>query len=164
MWDQNSIDGYKLLDPTQGQRPNNGNGLLAPTSSLSTPNPTTAPSAKVLVAANGGSDLIYVPDHDRATVQKVVDILSKQNYTSGLFVDDSFGPIPGTLPLSSINLKGSAQTPTPTIVLNFKTFSIDPNNPAQTQVEIADTGLQQGQGMHGSFGKGDTYNNRPVGK
>lgn len=27
------------------------------------------------------------------------------------------------------------------------------------QIEIADTGLQQGQGMHGSFGRGDTYNN-----
>jgi hypothetical protein len=26
-------------------------------------------------------------------------------------------------------------------------------------VEIADTGLQQGQGMHGSFSRADTFNN-----
>ncbi len=150
---------YKRLDPTQGQRPNNGNGLLAASSTLSTPDAITAPPAKVVIAANGGSDLIYVPDHDLATVQKLVDSLSKQSYTSGLFVDDSFGLIAGTLPISSINLKGSSQTPTPAIVLNFKTFSTDLSNPAQTQVEIADTGLQQGQGMHGTFGKGDTFNN-----
>ena len=150
---------YKLLDPTLGQRPNNGNGLLATTSTLSTPNATTAPPAQVIIAANGGSDLIYVPDGNAETVRKVVESLSKQNYVSGLFVDDSFGPIAGTLPLSSINLKGDAQTPTPAIVLNFKTFSTDPSNPFQTQVEIADTSLQQGQGMHGSFGRGDTFNN-----
>jgi arylsulfatase A-like enzyme len=150
---------YKLLDPTQGQRPNNGNGLIADTSTLSTPDATTAPPAKVIVAANGGSDLVYVPDHSIDTVKQVVSILSKENYVSGLFVDDSFGSIAGTLPLSAINLKGDAQTPTPAIVVNFKTFSTDPSNPYQTQVEIADTTLQQGQGMHGTFGRGDTFNN-----
>ncbi len=150
---------YKQLDPTKGDRPNNGNGLIASSTTLSTPNATTAPPAEVIVAANGGSDLVYIPDHNAATLQKVVDILTKQNYVSGLFVDDSYGSIAGTLPLSSINLKGSAQTPTPALVINFKTFSTDPSNPAQTEVEIADTGLQQGQGMHGSFGRGDTFNN-----
>jgi len=150
---------YKALDPTKGDRPNNGNGLIASSATLSTPNATTAPPADVIVAANGGSDLVYIPDHNAETLQKVVDILTKQNYVSGLFVDDSYGSIAGTLPLSSINLKGDAQTPTPAIVINFKTFSTDPNNPNQSQVEIADTGLQQGQGMHGSFGRGDTFNN-----
>ena len=150
---------YKALDPTKGDRPANGNGLIASSAALSTPNATTAPPADVIVAANGGSDLVYIPNHDAATLQKVVDFLSKQNYVSGLFVDDSYGTTAGTLPLSSINLKGSALTLTPAIVINFKTFSTDPSNPVQTEVEIADTGLQQGQGMHGSFGRGDTFNN-----
>jgi phosphodiesterase/alkaline phosphatase D-like protein/arylsulfatase A-like enzyme len=150
---------YKAIDPTQGQRPANGNGLIAKTTTLSTSSATTPPAADVIIAANGGSDLVYIPDHSAATLQKVVDILSKQNYVSGLFVDDSFGAIAGTLPLSSINLKGDAQTPTPAIVINFKTFSTDPSNPYQAQVEVADTGLQQGQGMHGTFGRGDTFNN-----
>ncbi|HEY9601275.1 MAG TPA: alkaline phosphatase family protein [Allocoleopsis sp.] len=150
---------YKQIDPTQGQRPNNGNGLLSDSSTLSTPDGNTPPPAKVIVAANGGSDLIYVPDRDPETVKKVVEFLTQQDYTSGVFVDDALGNIPGALPLSSINLKGSSQLPTPTIVLNFKTFATDSNNPNQSEVEIADTGLQQGQGMHGSFGRGDTFNN-----
>lgn len=150
---------YRAIDPTKGQRPNNGNGLIASSTTLSTPNATTVPPADVIIAANGGSDLVYIPDHNAATLQKVIDILVKQNYVSGLFVDDSYGSIAGTLPLSAINLKGDAQTPTPAIVINFKTFSTDPSNPNQTEVEIADTTLQQGQGMHGSFGRGDTFNN-----
>ncbi|OKH48923.1 hypothetical protein NIES2101_21565 [Calothrix sp. HK-06] len=145
---------YKPVDPTTGQRPTAGNGLIGGSGQI-----LAQPDAKVVVAANGGSDLIYVPDNDVETVKKVVDFLSKQDYTSGLFVNDDFGAVPGALPLSSINLKGSAQTPTPSIVLNFRTFATDPNNPINSQVEIADSGLQQGQGMHGSFGRGDTYNN-----
>lgn len=145
---------YALVDPTKGQRPVNGDGLIGG-SGLVKQNP----DAKVVVAANGGSDLIYLPDKDPNTLKQVVDFLSKQDYTSGLFVDDDFGSIPGTLPISSINLKGSTQLPTPSIVLNFKTFDTGCGNPAACQVEIADTGLQQGQGMHGSFGRGDTFNN-----
>lgn len=111
------------------------------------------------MAANGGSDLIYVPDKDLATVKEIVNFLSKQDYTSGIFVDDALGSIAGALPLSSINLKGSSQLPTPTIILNFKSFATDLKNPTGSEVEIADTGLQQGQGMHGNFGRGDTFNN-----
>jgi len=29
----------------------------------------------VIVAANGGSDLIYLPNKDRATARRVIDIL-----------------------------------------------------------------------------------------
>lgn len=154
--DTKSTEGnaYASVDATQGQRPRSGNGLIGSSGVIQ-----DKPDAKVVVAANGGSDLIYVPDGDINTVKQVVDFLSKQDYTSGLFVDDALGSIPGTLPLSSINLKGSTKLPTPTIVLNFKSFATDSNNPSGSQVEIADTGLQQGQGMHGSFGRGDTYNN-----
>ena len=44
---------------------------------------------------------------------KVVKALLAQDYTSGIFVDDDLGPIPGTLPLSTVGLKGGARTPTP---------------------------------------------------
>ena len=157
--DTKSTDGksYAAVDPTQGQRPRNGDGLIGGSGVI--PPVSSAPDSKVIVAANGGSDLIYVPDKDPATVKRIVEFLSKQDYTSGLFVDDALGNIPGALPLSSINLKGSTSLPTPTIVINFKTFATDSSNPAGSQVEIADTGLQQGQGMHGSFGRGDTFNN-----
>jgi hypothetical protein len=111
-----------------------------------------------VVAANGGSDLVYVPNKDRALAARVVEALLAQDYVSGLFVDDDLGPIPGTLPLSAINLKGSALTPLPAIVVNFRSFSTGCAQPVLCTVEVADTRLQHGQGMHGSFSRADTMN------
>jgi hypothetical protein len=113
---------------------------------------------KLIVAANGGSDLIYLPTGDRDLAQKTIDALLAQDYVSGLFADDSLGSFAGTLPLSAINLKGSALAPSPAIVVNFKSTSTGCTRPSTCSVEVADTGLQQGQGMHGSFSRGDTEN------
>ncbi len=119
------------------------------------------PGTQVVVAANGGSDLLYVPSNDPVLVKKIVAFLAQKDYISGIFTDDKFGDVPGALKLSTIGLQGSADLPTPSIVINFKTFSTNPKDPndPQAQVEVADTTLQQGQGMHGSFGRGDTFNN-----
>ncbi len=119
--------------------------------------------AELIVAANGGSDLIYLPQADPARVRQVVGLLSGLDYVGALFVDDPFGPLPGALPLSSIALKGAAHLPVPTIVVAFRTFELDPKqaaskDPLQDAVLIADTPLQQGQGMHGGFGRDNTFN------
>jgi hypothetical protein len=61
--------------------------------------------------------------------------------------------------MSAINMKGKAVTPTPSIVVNFRTYVADGcGEPTNCQVQVADTVLRQGQGMHGSFGRGDTMN------
>ncbi len=112
----------------------------------------------VVVAGNGGSDLLYLPTGDKQLAAKIVTLLSEQDYTSGLFVDDALGKIAGTLPLSAIALKGAAVTPTPSIVVNFRSFSTGCADPTTCGVEVADTSLQQGQGMHGSFSRADTRN------
>jgi arylsulfatase A-like enzyme len=114
------------------------------------------PSA--VVAGNGGSDLIYLPTADKALAARIVATLAEQDYVSGMFVDDALGKIPGTLPLSTIGLRGSAVTPTPSIVVNFRSFSTGCADPTTCGVEVADTGLKQGQGMHGSFSRADTRN------
>jgi hypothetical protein len=111
---------------------------------------------KVVVAANGGADLIYIADGNRDIARAIVGILSREDYVSGLFVSNDLGRIPGTLPLSAIDLKGSAVTPLPSIVVNFRTFSLGCDDPLICGIEIADTPLQQGQGMHGSFSRADT--------
>jgi len=112
--------GMPLIDPDNkyqevaaGSHPSRGDGLIG------------ADKAKpdVVVAANGGSDLVYLPTGDKVLARRVVDILAAQDYVSGLFVSDELGPIPGTLPISAIDLKGSAVTPLPAIVVNFRTFS-----------------------------------------
>ncbi|MGA2552003.1 MAG: hypothetical protein ABSF50_17795, partial [Burkholderiaceae bacterium] len=49
-------------------------------------------------------------------------------------------------------------TPKPAIVVNFASRPSGCQIATNCGVEIADTGLQQGQGMHGSFSRADTYN------
>jgi len=147
--------GLPLADPDDksapvaaGTYPKRGNGLIG----------ADAAKSDVVVASNGGSDLVYVPSKNRALTEKVVAALLRQDYVSGLFVDDDLGAIPGTLPLSAINLKGSSVTPRPSVVINFRSYAEGCDRPVMCAVNIADTGLQQGQGMHGSFNRADTMN------
>jgi arylsulfatase A-like enzyme len=112
----------------------------------------------LVVATNGGSDLIYLPNRDKKLAARVVKALLEQDYVSGIFVEDDFGKIPGTLPLSQLGLRGKAVTPHPAIVVNFRSYTTGCDAPTNCSVEVADTVLRQGQGMHGSFGRGDTMN------
>jgi hypothetical protein len=112
----------------------------------------------VIVAANGGSDLIYLPNNDRKLARRVVDALLAQDYVSGIFVNDELAPIRGTLRLSSVGLNGKALTPHPSIVVNFRSYATGCEQPVLCTVEVADTRLQQGQGMHGNFARSDTQN------
>jgi arylsulfatase A-like enzyme len=135
------------------EHPTSGNGLLG--SHVARPD---GADARAIVAANGGSDLIYVPDGNAAMVQRIVDLLLTYDYVSGVFVDDTFGQVPGTLPLSAIGLVGATKLPRPAIVVAFKVFYLNPDD-LKTAIQIADTTLQEGQGMHGGFGRDSTYNN-----
>ncbi len=128
--------------------PRAGNGLLGE-------NPE---KPDVVVATNGGSDLIYIPSKDRKLADRVIKALLEQDYVSGIFVDDEFGRFPGTLPMSDLGLKGKAVVPHPSIVVNFRSWSSGCAEPTNCSVQIADTVLRQGQGMHGSFSRGDTLN------
>jgi arylsulfatase A-like enzyme len=112
----------------------------------------------LVVATNGGSDLIYLPNKDKKLAERTIKALLEQDYVSGLFVDDGLGHFPGTLPMSQIALKGNAVTPHPSIAVNFRSYVAGCDEPTNCSVEVADTVLRQGQGMHGSFGRGDTMN------
>jgi hypothetical protein len=46
----------------------------------------------------------------------------------------------------------------PSIIVNFKSWATGCAKPSICGVLISDTGLQQGQGMHGSFSRADTAN------
>lgn len=144
-----------LFDPNNKNAPVDANVQLRRGSGLIGKSPA---SPDIVVAANGGSDLVYLPNKDRALAGRVVKVLLEQDYVSGLFVDSELGRFPGTLPLTTINLQGRAATPTPAIVVNFRSFATGCDEPVLCTAEIADTGLQQGQGMHGSFSRADTMN------
>jgi hypothetical protein len=160
----------KPVDPTIpqttaaiSQHPAAGDGLIGGTGAIS-----HATDAFVVVAQNGGSDLIYLPDQPKsrtlpfggriALARHIVDFLTRQDYVSGIFVDDRLGEIPGALPLSSVNLFGSTKLPKPAIIVNFRSFSTDSADPLRNGVLISDTLYQVGQGMHGSFDRSDTFN------
>lgn len=119
----------------------------------------TAAAPQAIVAANGGSDLIYLPGGDRAQLaQRIVAFLTTQDYVGAIFTDDALGAIPGALPMSAIDYRGGAQTPQPAIVVSFRTWTTGCDAPEMCGVEIADTSLGQGAGYHGSFGRADTRN------
>jgi hypothetical protein len=129
-------------------RPKAGNGLLGE-------NPE---KPDVVVATNGGSDLIYIPSKDKKLADRVIKALLEQDYVSGIFVNDELGPFPGVLAMSTLGLKGKAVVPHPSIVVNFRSWSSGCEEPTNCSVQVADTVLRQGQGMHGSFSRGDTLN------
>jgi hypothetical protein len=144
-----------LLDPDDKYRPialgehtKFGNGLIGGDKT----------NSKIVVAANGGSDLIYLPDSDNDLAKRVIEALLTQDYVSGIFVDTKLGTFPGTLTLDDIALEGSAVTPHPAIAISFRSFDTVCGEPVRCTVEVADTILQQGQGMHGSFSRADTWN------
>jgi hypothetical protein len=159
----NNDSTLQLFDPDDDNKqvdlksahPGNGNGVIA----------SDPKHPQVIIAANGGSDLVYIPPavldkraHELGT--QLVRALLEQDYVSGLFVNEQrIGKQPGALSMSDIGLIGTALTPLPTIVVNFRSFASDCQ---RTRVlcarEIADTRLQGGQGMHGSFSRADTWN------
>jgi len=135
------------------------------------------------VVANGGSDLIYIPSEppvwqksaqaptgkrseaqhrsDRALAERIVNSLLKHDYVSGIFIDTNrFGPLAGALSVEDIGLAGHAVTPHPDIVVSFasKLIAGCKLGASLCTEEVADTVLVEGQGMHGSFSRADTWN------
>jgi hypothetical protein len=90
--------------------------------------------------------------------RRAVDAMVQQDYVAAIFVDDSLGPIPGTLPMSDIGLVGSAKTPRPSIIVSFRSYSTGCANAELCAAEVAETSLQQGQGIHGSLSRANTHN------
>ncbi len=146
------------LDLSSGEHPVAGDALIGPS--------LEAPMA--IVAANGGSDFIYVPDGPNARViaKRIFDKLVEAPYVGALFVNDNLlkGGNPkdfaGALPMSEVNLIGSSKLPQPAIVVGFRSFVMQgcQLGVEMCTAEIADTTLHTGQGMHGTLSRADTRN------
>jgi arylsulfatase A-like enzyme len=142
-------DENRAVNYAAGKTPSSGSGLIG--------SETAKP--EIVVVANGGSDLIYLPQKNaKARAADVVSVLLKEDYVSGVFVNDRLGTIPGTLAMSKIGLEGKALTLPPDVIVNFRSFSTGCDEPLLCTVEIADTSLQTGQGMHGGFSRAETNN------
>jgi arylsulfatase A-like enzyme len=113
----------------------------------------------VVVVPNGGADLIYLPKANaKQLAGTIVKFLVTQDYVSGIFVNDELGRFAGALELSKVGLMGSARTPTPSILVNFRSDAGICSDPLQCTVGINDTVLKTGQGSHGSLSRAETRN------
>jgi arylsulfatase A-like enzyme len=143
----------KPLSPKAGEHPA---GAAPGGAALLGPDPA---QPLIVVGNNGGSDLIYLLGPDpKALATRIAPLLAAQDYTGALFVNDDLGPIPGALPMSALNLMGTSRLPRPSIFLSFASHAGDCAVPENCQIDIIDDAYQQGQGSHGSFGRGDTHN------
>jgi arylsulfatase A-like enzyme len=139
---------FDEIDYRNGKYPDRANVILG-----------RDPARPDIVIAANGADLIYLPQPNaKELAPRIVKTLLAQDYVSGIFVHDSLGAMPGTLPLSSINLRGAALTPTPSIVVNMRSYTTGCDRPLYCAVLVSDVPFKQGQGMHGSFSRADTAN------
>jgi arylsulfatase A-like enzyme len=137
------------IDFSNGGKPSGGSGSLG----------ADPAHPDVIVASNGGSDLIYLPSPKaKALAGDIVSFLAGQDYVAGIFVNDRLGKFPGALSMSDVNLIGSARTPQPAIYVSFRSFALPCENPLQCTVGVHDTPLLTGQGSHGSLSRAETRN------
>jgi predicted AlkP superfamily pyrophosphatase or phosphodiesterase len=122
--------------------------------------PSTVPTDAVIIAANGGSDYLYVPSHDATLVTSVVAALQQRKQYGAIFVRSTYGAVPGTLSLKDIKVEGTTRDspPTPDIIVSF-----DWNDTAVTGSTAGLPGTeyesaQNNRGMHGSFSPIDVHN------
>ncbi len=147
-------DQYGLpLDYTKGFHPS-GSALLG----------KDGQHPDIIVVSTGGSDTIYLdPAKAKELAPKIIAVLSQQDYTGGLFADDSLGKIPGALAFSEAGLVGSGITTRPAIYISFADRTTPAclekwHNPEVCSVLVVDSGLQQGQGSHGALTRANTRN------
>src|SRR5215468_8593197 len=70
----------------------------------------------------------------------------------------NWGNFPARSRLTTSRSREQPSPPRPAIAISFRSFDTVCGEPVLCTVEVADTALQQGQGMHGSFSRADTWN------
>ena len=119
--------------------------------------PDELPAGALVVAVNGGSDYLYVPDHDPALVQKTVSFLQSRAEVGAIFIDDRYGALAGTMPLSAVHARNAAGR-NPDIILSYdhdEHAIIEGVRGTEMAGVLSGNGYR---GMHGSFSPLDVHN------
>jgi hypothetical protein len=112
--------------------------------------PKPLPAGAIIVAANAGSDYLFVPDHDGETVRAAVASLQSRLQFGAIFVSDRYGEIAGTLPMSLIKTENSARAPD--IIVSF---SYDEATSVAGKPGVSYASSINRRGDHGSFSPTD---------
>ena len=116
--------------------------------------PKPIPAGAVVVAANAGSDYLFVPDANIETVKAAVVSLQSRLQFGAIFVSDKYGEIAGTLPMSLIKTETSGNGRAPDIIVSF---SYDENVAVAGKSGVSYASSINRRGDHGSFSPTDTH-------
>jgi arylsulfatase A-like enzyme len=116
--------------------------------------PKPVPAGGIVVAANAGSDYLFVPDGDPNTVKAAVVSLQSRLQCGAIFVSDRYGDIPGTLPMSLIHTEPPATGRGPDIIVSF---TFDDHVVVAGRPGISYASSVNRRGDHGSFSPTDTH-------
>ena len=112
------------------------------------------PPRAIIVAANGGSDYLYVPDRDATTVAKAVRFLQSREEFGAIFVAKGYGDLPGTFALDMVHLENTAYG-SPDVVASY---AFDESTVVQGLAGTEFESAGNNRGMHGSFSPVDVHN------
>jgi hypothetical protein len=107
--------------------------------------PKPVPPGAVVVAANAGSDYLFVPDANIETVKTAVVSLQSRVQFGAIFVSDKYGEIPGTLPMSLINTESSGSGRAPDIMVSFscdENVAVAGNRPSRPALSVLAVGAE----------------------
>jgi hypothetical protein len=141
------IDQDGSLCGKPGQKYNSGSFIV----------PAHPPPGSTVIAVNGGSDYLYVPDHDRDTILKIVAFLQSRAEVGAVFVDGGYGDIPGTLPLGLVHQENKAGR-NPDIIVGFDWDDSAVVNGMKGTEYCGILLNNPYRGMHGSFSPIDVHN------
>jgi arylsulfatase A-like enzyme len=116
--------------------------------------PKSIPAGAIIVAANAGSDYLFVPDGDLGTIRAAVESLQSRLQFGAIFVSDRYGSIQGTLPMSVINTESPVRGRGPDIIVSFN-FDEDIAVAGRRGISYASSVNRRGD--HGSFSRTDTH-------
>ncbi|MGZ6079266.1 MAG: alkaline phosphatase family protein [Myxococcaceae bacterium] len=116
--------------------------------------PKPVPAGGIVVAANAGSDYLFVPDGDLNTVKAAVVSLQSRLQFGAIFVSDKYGDVAGTLPMSRINTENPVAGRGPDIIVSF---TFDETVAVAGRPGISYASSVNRRGDHGSFSRTDTH-------
>jgi arylsulfatase A-like enzyme len=114
--------------------------------------PKPVPAGAIVVAANAGSDYLFVPDHNIETVRAAVASLQSRLQFGAIFVSDRYGEIAGTLPMSLIKTENSGRAPD--LIVSFS-YDETPVVAGKSGAGYASSVNRRGD--HGSFSPTDVH-------
>lgn len=113
------------------------------------------PAGAVVIATNGGSEYLYVPDHSAAVVQSLVTALQKREEVGAIFVNSMYGALNGTIPMTTVKVENAGRAPD--IIMSYD-FDADAMVAGVPGIEYESMGSGNNRGMHGSFSPRDVHN------